>query len=52
MGMPAAAVAAAVAGPTSKHARGLMKRPLAAVALLCLFVSPGAVCERSVIRKG
>ena len=24
-----------------------MKTPLAAMALLCLFVSPGAVCERS-----
>ena len=30
-----------------QHERGLMKTPLAAMALLCLFISPGAVCERS-----
>ena len=30
-----------------QHERGLMKTPLAAMAMLCLFVGPGAVCERS-----
>ena len=30
-----------------QNERGLMKTPLAAMAMLCLFVGPGAVCERS-----